>query len=118
MNVSCDEDIFDKCIRIAREQHLSLFQFKHYPPHSMRHTTAVCMLEAGVPLPVIKVFLGHKKIATTEIYAKIPQPAMDQEITDWNKSFWSSLAEDAQNATGQEGNYEDDVDDGIPDFLR
>ena len=42
----------------------------NYTPHSMRHTTATHMLEAGVPLIVVKNFLGHVSLQTTQIYTK------------------------------------------------
>jgi integrase/recombinase XerD len=44
---------------------------KNIHPHSLRHTRAVHMLEAGIPLPYIRDILGHESITTTEIYAKI-----------------------------------------------
>ena len=43
---------------------------KKHTAHSLRHTTAGIMYEAGVPLPRIQKVLGHSNIATTEIYAK------------------------------------------------
>jgi integrase/recombinase XerD len=39
-------------------------------PHSLRHTKAMHLLEAGNPLVVIRDFLGHADITTTEIYAR------------------------------------------------
>ena len=58
MTVSCIEGIFKKYITIAKKENPSLFSASSYPPHSMRHTTASHMLEAGVPLIVIKNFFG------------------------------------------------------------
>ena len=55
----------------------------------MRHTTAVCMLEAGVPLPVIKSFLGHSQLATTEIYASLSQETVNKKVSEWNEAYWS-----------------------------
>lgn len=37
--------------------------------HQLRHSRAMQMLRAGVPLPHIKEFLGHVNIATTSTYA-------------------------------------------------
>ena len=39
-------------------------------PHSLRHSKAMHLLEADTPLPVIRDFLGHADIRTTEIYAR------------------------------------------------
>lgn len=40
-------------------------------PHMLRHTFAMGMLESGAPIEVIKEFLGHSKVETTEIYAQM-----------------------------------------------
>ena len=39
-------------------------------PHILRHSKAVHLLQAGVPLIYIRDFLGHTDVSTTEIYAK------------------------------------------------
>ena len=40
-------------------------------PHVFRHTTAVHLLEAGVDLNVIRGWLGHTSLDTTQRYAEI-----------------------------------------------
>jgi integrase/recombinase XerD len=40
-------------------------------PHVMRHTTAVHLLEAGVEVNVIRGWLGHSRLETTNRYAEI-----------------------------------------------
>jgi site-specific recombinase XerD len=40
-------------------------------PHSVRHTTAVHLLEAGVEVNVIRAWLGHVSLETTNRYAEI-----------------------------------------------
>lgn len=57
MTVSCIEEIYSKYINRARNAHPDLFR-ESYSPHSMRHTTATHMLEAGVPLIVVKKLFG------------------------------------------------------------
>jgi site-specific recombinase XerC len=42
---------------------------KHMTPHNLRHSAAMFLLKQGVPLDKIQGFLGHRSIATTQIYA-------------------------------------------------
>lgn len=58
-----------------------------YSPHSMRHTTATHMVEAGVPLLVIKNFLGHSSVETTQVYATVSQNVLDKTLIDWNEKW-------------------------------
>jgi site-specific recombinase XerD len=41
---------------------------KKISPHSLRHTTAVRLLQAGVDRAVIALILGHESVTTTQIY--------------------------------------------------
>ena len=38
-------------------------------PHTLRHSKAMHLYEAGMPLPYIRDILGHVDLSTTEIYA-------------------------------------------------
>ena len=44
---------------------------KRVSPHSIRHTAAVHLLNAGVDIDVIRAWLGHVDLRTTNIYAEI-----------------------------------------------
>ena len=91
MTVSCIEEIYKKYVAEAREQHPRMFLQSKYTPHTMRHTTATHMLEAGVPLMAIKNFLGHVSVATTERYAELSQTTTDKHIREWNRRwFWDA----------------------------
>ncbi|MFY1633696.1 tyrosine-type recombinase/integrase [Solwaraspora sp. WMMB335] len=39
-------------------------------PHTLRHSKAMHLYEAGVPLPYIRDILGHVDLSTTEIYTR------------------------------------------------
>ena len=40
-------------------------------PHKLRHTAATNALRRGMPIEQVQKMLGHEKIDTTLIYAKI-----------------------------------------------
>ncbi|MCL2670448.1 MAG: tyrosine-type recombinase/integrase [Clostridiales bacterium] len=88
MTVSCVEEIFKKYIKLAKEQNPLLFREPRYSPHSMRHTTATHMLEAGIPLMAIKNFLGHASVTTTERYAELSQSTVNRHIKEWNERWF------------------------------
>jgi len=44
---------------------------RHVTPHVFRHTTAVHLLESGVEVNVIRGWLGHVSLDTTNRYAEI-----------------------------------------------
>lgn len=46
-------------------------QSRRVSPHAWRHTTAVHLLEAGVEINVIRAWLGHISLETTNRYAEI-----------------------------------------------
>lgn len=93
MTVSCIEGIFKKYIRLAKAENPTLFREDSYPPHSMRHSTASHMLEAGVPIVVIKNFLGHVSLQTTQIYAELSQNTVDKHLKEWNEKWFSQDSE-------------------------
>ncbi len=39
-------------------------------PHTMRHTKAMHLLQSGVPLVMVKDFLGHADMKSTEVYVQ------------------------------------------------
>lgn len=51
--------------------HLLSLKTKRVSPHTIRHTTAMHLLRAGVDINTIRAWLGHVSIDTTNIYAEI-----------------------------------------------
>ena len=43
----------------------------HLHPHLFRHTFATKALNQGIPIEIVQILLGHSKIETTQIYAKV-----------------------------------------------
>jgi len=69
MSISCVEAVVEKYVGKAKGRYSGKFKESSYTPHSLRHSVAVHMLESGIPLPVIKAFLGHANISSTMIYS-------------------------------------------------
>ncbi len=59
-----------RCAQKAGQRTASLGQ-KRISPHSIRHTTAMHLLRAGVDINTIRAWLGHVSVDTTNIYAEI-----------------------------------------------
>jgi len=53
--------------------------------HCARHTAATLLLSSGLPLAVVSKQLGHLKISTTQIYAKIVDEAQVQAANTMDK---------------------------------
>jgi integrase/recombinase XerD len=66
-------------------------------PHTLRHSKAMHLYDAGVPLPYIRDLLGHVELSTTEIYARASTEAkrkaleaantdiVDDDLPEWNQ---------------------------------
>ena len=61
--------ILKKYVNVARKKNPSLIPDK-ISCHSLRHSKAMHLLQAGVNLVYIRDFLGHESVQTTEIYAR------------------------------------------------
>lgn len=59
----------DLAVSRASEEQPSLLK-KHISPHILRHTTAMHLLQAGVPFNVIALWLGHESPTTTHRYVE------------------------------------------------
>lgn len=94
MSISCVEEIVKKYMRIAKQENPLLFREKNYTPHSFRHSIAVHMLESGIPLPVIKNFLGHSSIEVTMIYATVSDELKNKYLKE--NGITAALIEEGQ----------------------
>ena len=61
--------VIDKYVRPSKIAYPHLFQ-KKISPHSFRHSRAMHLLESGTNIVIIRDYLGHVSIQTTEIYAR------------------------------------------------
>ncbi len=58
---------------------------------------------------VIKNFMGHSSVQTTQIYAKITQENLDIQTQNWNRTWLAGVGESEK---------KDARHDNIPSFLR
>lgn len=76
-------------------------------PHTLRHTKAMHLLQSGVPLVMVKDFLGHVDMKSTEVYVQAdlemkrkaldlangpratqaPQPQLPSSLIEWLESL-------------------------------
>lgn len=108
MTTACIRSLVHKYVTIARAKNPQLFNEVGYSPHSFRHSKAVHMLEAGVPLIYIRNFLGHESVKTTEVYAKISQDSVAKILEE--RKTESIIPNDVKRTSV--------TDCDIPDFLR
>jgi site-specific recombinase XerD len=59
----------DLAVAMAAAQEPSLLK-KQVSPHTLRHTTAMHLLQSGVPFNVIALWLGHESTTTTHRYVE------------------------------------------------
>lgn len=60
---------------------------KHITFHCSRHTAATLNLTLGVPIETVSKLLGHTKIVTTQIYAKIVDDQQKKAVSKQNGIF-------------------------------
>jgi hypothetical protein len=69
------ENLFDRILKLtayvkAAAETVPSLQTKHVLSHSFRHATAVHLVSAGVEITIIRSWLGHVSLDTTNHYAK------------------------------------------------
>lgn len=83
--------ILDKYIRLARQQRPELIPEK-FSCHCLRHTLAVHLLQAGIPLIYIRDILGHVSVKTTEVYARVLSKQKEDALKEANLHLAQSQA--------------------------
>ncbi len=71
-------------VKHAAEIHPSLAK-RHISPHSIRHSTAMHMLQSGVAFSVIALWLGHESLSTTHRYVEADLAMKDKALARLQK---------------------------------
>ena len=103
---ACIRNVIQKYVAKGKAARPDLFHESTYSPHSMRHSKAVHMLEAGIELVYIRDFLGHASIQTTEIYATVSQAMLNKTLR--NRKIPEFTEAELKSIKGNE----------YPDFLK
>ncbi len=69
----------DIAVSRAAEVHPGLAK-RHVSPHSVRHSTAMHMLQSGVAFSVIALWLGHENMSTTHRYVEADLAMKDKAL--------------------------------------
>ncbi len=72
--------LLGKYLRRARAS-MSTLNRPGISPHTLRHTRAMHLLQARVPLVTIKDFLGHADVKSTEVYVEIDLAMKREALT-------------------------------------
>lgn len=54
------------------------------PVHGFRHSAATHLMEGGMDVRYVQVFLGHRQIDTTQIYTQVGKKGLKKEITAYH----------------------------------
>ena len=64
--------------RIVKKASISVGLKESIYPHTLRHSAATQMLEAGCDLRTLQEFLGHSSVSTTQIYTKLTKEFLSE----------------------------------------
>jgi integrase len=78
-------------------------QLPPYTPHTMRHTAASWLVQAGMDLLVVQKLLGHESYATTMRYAHLAPDAHKAVLDVWARILPTQFPHEAVGGASTEG---------------
>ena len=68
--------------RIIKSTALKTSTTLNIHPHTLRHSAATHMLEAGCDLRTLQEYLGHSSVSTTQIYTKLTKEFLNEVFNE------------------------------------
>ena len=68
--------------RIIKSTSLKTSTTLNIHPHTLRHSAATHMLEAGCDLRTLQEYLGHSSVSTTQIYTKLTKEFLNEVFNE------------------------------------
>jgi integrase/recombinase XerD len=84
-----DKTVWYACKEAAAHAHIT----KHVTPHTLRHSWATHLLEAGTDLRTIQVLLGHGDLETTAKYLHLSQRHLQTVVNPLESLQLSSVSQ-------------------------
>ncbi|MGA7905615.1 MAG: tyrosine-type recombinase/integrase [Terrimicrobiaceae bacterium] len=78
---------FALTLRKARKKYPALNR-PNLSPHTLRHTAAMHLLQSGVPLEIIALWLGHEQVVTTHGYIEADLSMKNEILTRLQPTRW------------------------------
>jgi len=75
----------------AKESNPSILFPEYIHPHALRASKAIHLLESGINLIIIRDFLGHTSVSTTQVYLRVNNQAKREAITHAYPSLVESV---------------------------
>ena len=95
-----DKTVWIACSEAARRAGIN----KRVTPHTLRHSWATHLLEAGTDLRTIQVLLGHGDLETTAQYLHLSQRHLQTVSQSAGRSFYSPAPRTSVAALGEKNN--------------
>ena len=70
--------------RACREAAIRAGLTKHVTPHTLRHSYATHLLEAGLDVRTLQKLLGHNQLATTALYTHVTEERLRGVVSPWD----------------------------------
>lgn len=86
-SIKNNSSVNKELIRIGKLAKIS----KHFSFHSARHTNATLLIYKGANITTVQKLLGHKNLATTQIYGEVMGSTIIRDLKKMSKKIINSI---------------------------